>query len=677
MAERIVLDPTDVPGVTHARASLDITDWITSSGVDWGDAQMQAYMSEQAVGSAPVDFTIPNRQCSMPLNLRTIGGTAFDTIRTSVQAKVGIWQSQGGWLRRVTTGGTVFLDVVSAQLHLGGDYLQARGDADTNAAISFECLPDAYEAEETLSDHVETTLPEITFIETTTNGGDFPLGDRVRVVVDEDDADSQQGMFWAFRGKNYSAASTAASAFQAEALQALDTATKVAKTGASGGTVVTHGTLSTNWTPVVGTNIGGTSWLTHTGTYRIRARVFSTSGTAIQSRFVWDVGDLVLPVENDAVRLYDGGTFHILDLGEVRLDAPPTGPMRWQGQIQAKGDVGAESFSVDRVWIVNQDESSGFEYVPLTPANTSSAPVCRDEFNQVVSGGSDPLNGLTAAAGGAWTTVAGDADDFVVEDTTHTAQRTAVSDADVATGRYAVLGSSVAACVVQANVKFSSVPGGGLPPSSVRYGVLARYVDTSNWLTGVIGPLGPSSGQLYVVKRVAAASTILWSSDVSAYFAVPTYSYQLILNVDAAGRWAFYLGTTLLASGTYSVLATGGTLASGKVGLYDTHTVATACTRNYDSFISWSPVPDAVAFASQSCELGTQGIIREDSGGTAYGPVSAQLGDLPRMPNRSSAGTVEFTAKMSRGNLLDTPDPGIDDISARVYRRASHLLIPS
>ena len=81
-------------------------------------------------------------------------------------------------------------------------------------------------------------------------------------------------------------------------------------------------------------------------------------------------------------------------------------------------------------------------------------------------------------------------------------------------------------------------------------------------------------------------------------------------------------------------------------------------------------------YASRSLELGTQGILRQDTGGTAYGPVSNIVGDLPRMPNLSSGGTVEFFAKASRGDLTTMSDPAIDNISARIYRRPSYLYLP-
>ena len=72
--------------------------------------------------------------------------------------------------------------------------------------------------------------------------------------------------------------------------------------------MVTHGTLLTSWTPVLNTGInygGGTIPLGHTGTNRVYGRVLSASGTLVQTRLVYDVGDMVYPSENPPRRLYD------------------------------------------------------------------------------------------------------------------------------------------------------------------------------------------------------------------------------------------------------------------------------------------------------------------------------------------------------------------------------------
>ena len=121
--ETVTLDPSEV---AIGRTALDITPWIAQDGVNWGDAALVAYASEQAVGSTVVDYRIPNRQVTIPLVIRERGAFSFEVARREIQAKAALMQAQGGWLKRVvSTGGTVFADVVNASLTLGGDWLQA------------------------------------------------------------------------------------------------------------------------------------------------------------------------------------------------------------------------------------------------------------------------------------------------------------------------------------------------------------------------------------------------------------------------------------------------------------------------------------------------------------------------------------------------------------------------
>lgn len=405
MAEAVVLDPTEV---AVSRASLDITFWMHPEGPDWGTAEITAYMAEQSRGATPVDYRVPNRTVTIPLILKDQpGGLTFSAIRESLQQKVARFQQEGGWLKRVIEdlNAKVYLDVVSASLVLGGDWLQARRDIDMNAQLVLECIPDFYGDEITLADRVETTAAELVFTEPTI-AGDYP--GRVRIVVDEDEGIDQRGMIWSVRSRYLVTGTSGSVALEAEAMQPMDTAVKVAKAGASGGTVVTHGTAALTWTPVLGTNLGGTTWLTHTGTNHIFARVFSTAGTAVEARFVWDVGDFNLPIENDPVRLYDGGTFHVLDLGEVRLDKT-TGTHRWQGQIQARGAVGTEAFSVDRIWVVNADDGHGLIRAPFSVGGNLGVFSARSDFN--TEAGS--ITGDALAVGGVWQGT-GDVDDFIV-----------------------------------------------------------------------------------------------------------------------------------------------------------------------------------------------------------------------------------------------------------------------
>lgn len=222
-----------------------------------------------------------------------------------------------------------------------------------------------------------------------------------------------------------------------------------------------------------------------------------------------------------------------------------------------------------------------------TPTSFSA----RDEFDQVVSGGSDPLTALTAAVGGVWAG-SGDADDFVVEDGGHTAQRTAVSD--TFPGRIVRLPVSLTATAVQVDVKFSSAG------ASLYGGVVARYVDVNNFLTAV---LFGSGRQVIVYGYVAAAQAL----HVEAAFPALTFGNwaTVRLVVDAGGRafvWAFPRGSAPgapLIVTQHASLATGGALASGNPALrdYEGGTTVPNATRNYNDFFAFAPPPDAACFA--------------------------------------------------------------------------------
>jgi len=289
---------------------------------------------------------------------------------------------------------------------------------------------------------------------------------------------------------------------------------------------------------------------------------------------------------------------------------------------------------------------------------------------------SGAITGDSLAVGGTWVG-AGDTDDFSVAG--GVATRTAVSDtggtAGAASGR--LISASATTSMTNTSTKVSAMHSvTGLAVS----GVVARYANINNFIAVYFIPTTDSSPSTVVMfKRVASIGSI--PDGRAACVPSPVGSYVDIgLTVTADGNYTVYggprNGMQRLFSGFDTDLATGGALASGAAGVIDFQSSASANTRTYDSFAAWVPSADAVMFASQSLELSTQGITREDAGGTAYGPVAVVTGDIPRMPNRSSgAGTVEFMAKASRGDGETTADPGIDDISVRAYRRTSYLTV--
>lgn len=666
MPEFIVLDPQEV---ATARTEVDITPWVSAEGIDWGDAEIAAYMADQARGSSPVDFRVPNRMITVPLALKASGGTTFAQARSNVQAKAALFQQEGGWIKRLSSsGGTVFADVVNATLKLSGSWLQAHRSADVEASLVLEAIPDFYGAEIQLPDHTETTATEIVFTETGIQGN-YPA--RTRIVVDDDSANNQLGVMWSLRSRHYSAASTAAARYEAENLTPLDAAARAALVGASGGTVVTHSALATNWTPVLNTNMGTVTFLTHTGTNRLFARYRTTSGTAVQLRAVYDVGDMTAPVENTGFRAQAGTAFYIGDLGEVRLDPSPVGVHRWQGQIHAKGDTGTENVSIDKLWILNVDEGFGKVTAPQGATSGLAPFLVRDEFNQAAGA----LAGKTAAVGGVWGSN-GDADDFTVETTGKTAQRTAVSDATTFDGRFAYAPTSYTDSVAQ--VDFMRSVSGINSWSAVLLRVVTILPPNTYFMA-----LHNANGSGSVRVECFSAGVSQFAAGSVAYNARSLTWHTIKAAVDTGGRWWVWIyprganpGSPIL-EGQSSLLATGGALASGRVGFYDSQIVATANTRNYDNFAAWASIPDAAVFASRSAQISTDGIRRLDSAGVAYGPVADPGADLPRLPPSGlEARPTEVFVKASRGDFASLPDLGIDDISARVNYRPSWLFVP-
>lgn len=377
----VVLDPVEV---ATNRTELHLNAGpirVADDGIDWGDAALEQFMAELDYGQVSIDHRVPNRSISIPLVVGADGSTGFATALRDLQAKVALIQREGGWLRR---GTGLYADVVAATLKLP-DHRGWLGVE--QATLVLEALPDFYGDEVSRTLHSEGTWPWLSFVEADV-AGDYPA--RTRITVTDDQGEAQLGVLWGIRSRYYDDAETAALAFQAEALTPLDTAAVATVAGASGGgsnNVVRHGNLAPTWTPVLSTEIDGVGHMTHRGTYRVWARAYSTSTDELllasppSLRLIWDVGDLVRPVENaEAALTYPVGSFYLLDLGQVRLDAPPLGDHRWQGVIQAKGAEGGEEVSIDYILLQPIDDGAGRVLSEPSPDPPLSGYAIRDEF---------------------------------------------------------------------------------------------------------------------------------------------------------------------------------------------------------------------------------------------------------------------------------------------------------
>jgi hypothetical protein len=277
---------------------------------------------------------------------------------------------------------------------------------------------------------------------------------------------------------------------------------------------------------------------------------------------------------------------------------------------------------------------------------------------------------------------AGDADDFSVNTTDKVAQRTSVSDANVNTGRYAVLGAAnYAASLVQADVRSNAYN------SDVVLGVLARYVDTNNWLRLRV-EIDANDSSVFLEKRVAGTVTTLYSrTGTSAPGLEWNTWYSLRLLATARGEWDFWLwkrgsepASGHGANGQDADLATGGALDDGKPGIYDANVGATATTRQYDNFFVFTPTVDAAIFAGQSLELRHDGAIREDAAGMHWQNISSRRGKYLKIPPAGQEGrSNRIIVKGVRGPTVAPGvilDPAIDDISSQLFVTPRGLVAP-
>ena len=273
----------------------------------------------------------------------------------------------------------------------------------------------------------------------------------------------------------------------------------------------------------------------------------------------------------------------------------------------------------------------------------------RDQFTSTTAG--NALNARVAPVGGTWAT-SGDATDYAFSDdlSGENVKRSAGSGTN---GRFAILGATVPTDTqVEALVYHDAGSAALALNSACQFGVIARWVDSSNYLRAVLyfdkDTFGLTTTQFAVVRVVAGVS-----SGMGFKYLVPGGStedtwYAIRLVAYANGRVVAQLlnsdKTSVLATldSSHSDLATGGTLDNGGFGLYDRNTSTTGTINRYfDDFAVYIPTPpDAAIFASQSLEIRHDAAERENSTGTGWGrvtPTAAAICGCGRRGRRAAA----------------------------------------
>jgi len=686
MAETLILDPVEV---AVARTSFDITPYVAESGPDFGEAAIEQYLADVQEGQLPVDYRVPSRTITIPLLLTDRGtGLTFEQVRAKIQQKTALFQREGGWIKRQTSIGSLYADITSATLKFGGSTAQALWGIDADAVLTVIALPDWY-ANEIVGTTVTQGATAAELI-TVISGVKGDHSARTRIVLTEPDSKTLRGLMWGMRSRTYSNAATARLAYEAEALTVISPAVTASDSTSSGGMAVkVPGTaLTGNWLAVLTTDLAGVGSLTHVGTYHVWARIYvaAVATPDVSVRLVWDVGDLVMPVENPSVLL--GAGFLMVDLGEVRLVQPPVGVHRWQGVVQVRG-ANAPDIYIDRLWFQPVDEGAGRLSVGAAIGVGATGYSALDGFDGHTVG-----TNVTAAAlpvGGVWTG-GGSATDFkfdAVSGSSSRIQRTGISDTGIALpngylpARTIYAGTPVLTTVaVQADLFFyvSAKYGGGNQAAHVIF----RYVDSANYAYAVVYNV-PGAYMLNITAVVGGAPTSLNTVGVP-FVAEALWTLRAVVLIDGSvAVWLYPQGsepgaTPKLTAAPYAALATGGALASGKVGVGNsqTSTNPNATPFLFDNFAAWVPDVDAILYPLRSAELRHDGMFREAIGGSNFGPVSTVIGDLPRLPPAGLEGrSTELLLKVSEGNFEQAPDTSrYPRVTAQVRYRPTYLIVP-
>lgn len=530
----------------------------------------------------------------------------------------------------------------------------------------------------------ETTLPALIFsVPAGHPKGDVPaLG---RLTVNEAQGQNQSWLVWGCEtNDDYTHTDSTGSGalfYEAESRTLLSGSTVVTLSGSSGGgtnNAIISAALPTSYTPILSTQAtGGGANLTHVGQFRVFARVQSTAAStgSVSMALDWAYGDFLSFTRNDATTLTSdmAASFRIVDLGVVALPKPASGSQRWQGKIVALSSVGGDTLNVDCMWLVPVAVGSG-EASAAPPSVSSLDLAIYDAFNQTAGA----LTGKTTSIGSAtWTSVGGDTDDWTVDATNHIATRTTTSD----TARRVISAGTAAytALTAQMDVRISA-----FAATITRVGLALRIVDASNFYVVEVGRTGSSTG--VDVRRVTAGSFVSQTIGTTSV-ALSTW-YTVKVSVDTAGRLlvSFYpqggSAASPLIDITHSQLASGGSHASGKIGIMDINQPGDASTRDLDNFVVYTPSSgggtDAVMFANQSAEVRYDGVIREDSSGTFWQPVGSYEGDLLKVPVTGREGrSVRFIVKASRNAPTTGIDSAIDDINATLAVSPRYLSVPA
>jgi len=449
------------------------------------------------------------------------------------------------------------------------------------------------------------------------------------------------------------------------------------------------------------TTLCGTGRIEHVGSYGIYLRVFATSAAA-RFRISYRNGDgPLIPLEWKQPTVVNG--WADIFMGEVSLDAVKLGTQTSEVRVEQKATTGRPANDVNFLLLMPTTEASGYGRGVVSSLTT--ALIAYDNFEGAAGNLESQALGYPTTT--TWAMINKTGENGLKVNASHYAERVKVSDASLDVGCFAFAGTSkFSDVIVSAYVEASEYTKGKL-----RQGVLARAQATeaaNNCLFGVVEQELDSESYLRnylrVIKRIGGVSTVLGSAPIGGTSTASGLlssgnPFRIVLTINGSGAWsaAAYVGgpagavrgiggaaisgsTTPIAelAGQDPAFATGGSLAEGKVGLYDAWTSASANSRAYDGFeVVGAEVSGRVCYSGKQVEFNSQGCLRQDSTGTYEGPPPVYRGAGFYLEPAGELGLINRMAvRMRRTDIAVEEDTVAIDKQSVEIKVTERYLVP-
>jgi hypothetical protein len=484
--------------------------------------------------------------------------------------------------------------------------------------ITLTAKPYWYDTSETLTGTTTASTP-IVSMDVTGVGGDISALGRLIVT---DAATQPRGDFeWGLENRTYVGGTSLT--IDSDSMT-VNSGTQTTRSGAYDPNATGNNVIraSTVWQPPIA--ICGAYSQTHIGSFRVWVRVY-VARPSQRIRLAWRLGDNKWTTNDWVTPPIAAAGWCEMDLGTITIPTVVLGTQSWDGRIDAyEADVTLAPGAVDVDYMRLMPAGEGYGRARATFAYSPGVTVAYDQFATA----SGVLGGDVAPLGGTWAaTLTG----VGTTDLTAAGTTVATSQGGSDNRRLDRLGSTnytnIEVSVDVTSSRPVTISDGAGGNAWITQGVLARYVDSSNYLSAVVfRSSGYATTPPSVSLLVQTATVMIASVSLPASLPLTTRVRLLVFASGVAVAQVLETSGAVIATcmGSSSLLATGGALATGTPGIIDTnYQFTTPPTRTYDNFVAATPDTfNPVINSGRTLQVRHDGALSANSAGTLFGEPS-------------------------------------------------------